>query len=648
LIKGLISIRIPAFILMICKQKALTKRSATMQKLISILISSIIGLVLSSCCFLSTQSVAYARPLAKITVEAGDYTRVDTPVSLDLSGVPFGLPNERPILVEIKGDERVPLPVQLEPGSPPRLWWILSGETPAGSKRVYELVTSSTRVRRKPGMEVRKDDSVLVIHRGKQQILQYHHAIVPAPEGQSKLYDRSAFIHPLWSPEGSVLTNIHPKDHYHHIGIWMPWTKTKFEGKEVDFWNLKEGQGTVRFNRFLSTTSGPVFGGFQAEHDHVALQTEQGEKLVLKEVWDVRIYNVAGPKKDYWLWDFVSTQRCVADSPLLIEKYHYGGFGFRGAAEWHGDKAAYLTSEGKTRKDGHATRARWCDTSGVSDGQWKGVTHFSHPGNFRHPEPMRIWPEFEKEVFFNWAPEQIGEFDMKPGEDHLFRYRLYVHEGKIDVDTAERIWHDYAHPPKVTVENGARENAIVLFDGTDFSHWTHEGDKPIGWKIDDGAMKIAPKSGSLMTRQNFKDFIMHLEFKIPQLPPGIKDRGRGNSGVYIQHRYEVQIIDSYGLEPNDNGCGSLYRFRAPDKNVCGMPGRWQSYDIIFRAARYRGDKKTNNARISVWHNGVLVHNNAELTNKTGSGRPEGPEPGPVLLQEHGNEVWFRNIWIMPL
>ena len=252
-----------------------------MQKPISTLIRLFPVFFLSSCQLLP-HPVTLDEPLAKITVDAGDYTRLDTPVSLNLSGVSFGFPNERPNLVEIKGDESVPVPVQLEPGSPPRLWWILSGETPAGGKRIYELSRSSASVNEEPGLQVTKDDSVLVLRKGKQRILQYNHAIVPAPEGQSKLYDRGGFIHPLWSPSGSVLTNIHPDDHYHHLGIWMPWTKTKFEGKAVDFWNLKEGQGTVRFNRFLSTTSGPVYGGFQAEQDHVALQTSSGEKIVLK------------------------------------------------------------------------------------------------------------------------------------------------------------------------------------------------------------------------------------------------------------------------------------------------------------------------------------------------------------------------------
>jgi hypothetical protein len=676
---------------------------------------------------LAGQSVAapdqvVGKVLARITVEAGKYDRIDTPLCVSLeaiaklaesdlqrAAVPSADSGQALMLAlrleEIDGDSRTPVAMQIEPGESPKLWWILSGKTPAGGLRVYELVTGGSTAEHAENAETKnikgvfsavsalsavkrsdaaktsvveaiKNDKVLLIRKGEQKLLQYNHAIVPPPQGQSELFSRSGFIHPLWSPSGDILTNIHPPDHIHHLGIWMPWTHTKFQGKDVDFWNLKEGQGTVRFVKFLSTTSGPVYGGFQAEQEHVVLKTDQGEKVVLKEVWDVRVYNpstslgtgVGGPDKGYWLVDFKSTQRCVADSPLYQIEYRYGGFGFRGPAEWKGQDAAYLTSEGKTRKDGHGTRARWCDTSGAINAKWAGVTHMSHPDNFRYPEPMRIWPEFENQVFFNWAPSQLGDWVMEPGKDHIFRYRLYVHEGKVNVADSERVWQDFAEPPEIKVEAGRPENAIILFDGTDFSHWAHANGQPVKWQIVDGAMrdpalpirdgramreaKIVPGSGSIVTKRQFRDFKLHVEFKTPQLPPNVKGQARGNSGVYLQQRYEIQILDSFGLPPKDNECGSLYTVKAPDKNVCKQPGEWQSYDITFHAARFDGQgknaKKVKNARITVWQNGVLIHDDVEIPNKTGAGQPEGPEPGPILLQEHGSEVMFRNIRIVPL
>lgn len=585
-----------------------------------------------------------AEPLARLVVEAGEFSRTDTPVSAPLAAVPEAVADLPLSLHEVRGSYRAPVAAQLEQGPVPRLHWMVSGTLPAGAKRVYELAVGDVHGDRL--VKATKGTKHLEIAVGEKKVLRYHHAIVPPPAGQSPLYNRSAFIHPMWSPAGTVLTNIHPADHYHHVGIWMPWTHTEFEGKPTDFWNLNAGQGTVRFVRYLGTTSGPVYGGFQAQQHHVALQTDVGEKIVLDEVWDVRVYNVGGSDKGYWLWDFTSTQRNVADSPLKQVEYRYGGFGYRGAAEWDEDNAAYLTSEGKNRKNGHATRARWCDMGGTIDGQWEGVTMYSHPKNFRHPEPMRIWPE--RQVFFNWAPSQAGDWEMKPGADHVFRYRILVHEGQIDVAEAERIWNDYAHPPEVTVQFNRPENAVVLFDGSDFSQFERQGGGDIKWKLTDDAMQIVPKSGSIMTKRGFRDFMLHAEFKTPQLPPEVKGQGRGNSGFYIQRRYELQILDSFGLEPKDNECGGIYKFKAPDRNVCKKPGQWQTYDLLFQAARFKGDTKTENARITVFHNGVLIHDDVDVPNKTGAGQPEGPTPGPILLQDHGNAVSFRNLWIVPL
>lgn len=612
-----------------------------------------IGILLT---ILSTGAFA-AEPLATITVEAGPYARTDTPVSITLATVPQAAAGSPLSLQEVRGTERVTIPAQIEQGSTPKLHWIVSGTLPAGQTRTYELVPGTARAERV--VKASQDDKVLAVSVGDDKVLQYNHAMVPppenmgnVPESRRSLYYHNAFIHPLWSPKGNVLTDIHPPDHIHHLGIWMPWTHTKFDGKMVDFWNVGDGTGTVRFSKFLSETTGAVYGGFQSEQDHVALKTSKGEQTILKEVWDVRVYNVGGPEAGYWLVDFKSTQRCVADQPLIQDEYRYGGLGFRAARQWKGENAANLTSEGKTRIDGHGTRARWCDSAGSIDGQWEGVTFFSNPKNFQHPEPMRLWPNPNDNIFFNFCPSLAGPWEMKPGEDHVFRYRIYVHEGKPDVEQIERIWRDYAEPPQVKVEFNKPENAISLFDGRDFSQWQRQGGGEIAWKIADGAMQIVPGSGSIMTKRDVRDFMLHAEFKTPVLPADVQGQGRGNSGVYIQRRYEVQILDSFGLEPKNNECGSIYTFKAPDRNVCKQPGEWQTYDILFHAAHF-GEKdgksvKVQNARITVFQNGVLIHDDVEVPNKTGAGQPEGPNPAPILLQDHGNAVSFRNLWMVAL
>ncbi len=613
---------------------------------------SVVCLLVLSCAALNARS-SVAAPLATFAVEAGEHTRVDTPVSAPLVGVPEAMSGVPLRLEEVKGTQRMGVPAQIEAGATPKLWWILGGTTSAGTTRVFELVKGEPAEAQ--AVKAVKTDKVLDIVAGGKNVLQYNHAIVPAPQDMGRapeerrsLYDRGGFIHPLWSPKGSVLTDIHPPDHIHHMGIWMPWTHTRYEGKMVDFWNVGDGTGTVRFVKYLSTTDGPVYGGFQSEQDHVALKTSKGEQVILKEVWDVRAYNVGGSDKGYWLVDFKSTQRCVADEPLIQEEYRYGGFGYRATRQWKGANAAYLTSEGKTRVDGHATRARWCDNAGKIDGQWEGVTFYSHPDNFGHPEPMRLWPEPDNYIFFNFCPSQLGEWEMKPGVDHVFQYRWYVHEGQIVVADAERIWDDYANPPRVKAVFNRPAGAVRLFDeGTGLDHWQRDGGGDIGWQIADGVMQVAPGSGSIVTKQSYRDFILHLEFKTPDMPQA-QGQGRGNSEAYLQKRYEVQILDSYGLEPQKNDCGAIYQFKAPDENVCKKPNEWQSYDILFHAAGFEDTNKVADARITVYQNGVLIHDDVAIPNKTGAGRAESPAPGPILLQDHSNRVSFHNIWIVPL
>ena len=144
----------------------------------------------------------------------------------------------------------------------------------------------------------------------------------------------------------------------------------------------------------------------------------------------------------------------------------------------------------------------------------------------------------------------------------------------------------------------------------------------------------------------FQDFNLHLEFMLPYMPAA-RGQARANSGVYLQSRYEVQVLDTFAIEPVNNGCGGLYRFRGPDVNMCLPPLVWQTYDIVFTAPRWAADgTKLENARISMWHNGVRIHKNVELPNKTGAGKPEEPTLLPIRLQNHGNPIRFRNIWII--
>ncbi len=414
------------------------------------------GAVLTTC--LSARA-AGAEPLARFTVAAGEHERVGAPVSAALEK---SMPAKGVRLEEVRDGRRLAVAAQVEAGDPPHLAWVLSGTTPAGAERVFELVRGDPPPG--PGIDVRQDAKALTVTCGGAEVLTYHKAEMPPPNGKSPLYARSAFIHPLRAPDGQVLTAIHPADHIHHMGLWNPWTSTKFEGRKVDFWNLAKGQGAVRHKAMQSTTSGPVFGGFRAVHEHVDLSAPGGEKVALTEDYQVRVWRVGGtaggekraaPARqgtdaEAWIVDFDLTQRCASDSPLELPHYRYGGFGFRATEKWNKSNSDYLTSEGKTRQDGHATRSRWCITCGTTDAGPAGIVFMSHPANREHPEPMRIWPQGP--VFFNYCPVQQKDWVLEPGRNYRFRYRLYVYAGKRTAGQAERLWQGFADPPVVAIE----------------------------------------------------------------------------------------------------------------------------------------------------------------------------------------------------
>ncbi len=201
-------------------------------------------------------------------------------------------------------------------------------------------------------------------------------------------------------------------------------------------------------------------------------------------------------------------------------------------------------------------------------------------------------------------------------------------------------------PPR----RGARppEKAVVLFDGTGLEEWMQRDGQPAGWKLgEDGSMEVA--RGAILTRRSFGDVRIHLEFRTPLMPEA-RGQARGNSGVYVQGRYEVQVLDSFGLEPMDNGCGAVYRIAPPRVNASLAPLQWQTYEITFRAPRFDSSgSKTANARITVRHNGEVIHWNRELPRLTPGGvSNEEGQRGPLLLQDHRDPVQYRNIWVVPL
>ncbi len=196
----------------------------------------------------------------------------------------------------------------------------------------------------------------------------------------------------------------------------------------------------------------------------------------------------------------------------------------------------------------------------------------------------------------------------------------------------------------------APSDATVLFDGTDLESWSKPSGESAGWEVQEGVMLAVRGQGPVISKQTFGDIQLHIEFATPSTPEG-SGQGRGNSGVYLQGRYEVQVLDSYENETYPNGqCGAIYGQHPPLRNACRKPGEWQSYDIVFHGARFDGDgNKTEDATLTVFHNGVLIQDHARVTAKTAAAmQAEGPTPGPLYLQDHGNPVRYRNVWLREL
>lgn len=187
------------------------------------------------------------------------------------------------------------------------------------------------------------------------------------------------------------------------------------------------------------------------------------------------------------------------------------------------------------------------------------------------------------------------------------------------------------------------EGAKVLI-GDSIEPWVKgDGRTAADWPVADGVATVS--KGSIQTREKFGDFRMHVEFNIPYLPDQ-KGQARGNSGVYLGGIYELQVLDSYGLKLQDNDCGAIYKQVVPAVNACKPPLRWQTYDITFHAAKREGDQVVKKARLTVIQNGLKIIDDREISPTPGGvgGIKEG-EPGPIMLQDHGNAVQFRNVWI---
>lgn len=371
----------------------------------------------------------------------------DVPFTVDVSGL--GINKNSALEVQFEGGGKsVVLPAQLDADNK-NLSFVIPKEHAVGGLELKGKLKNRATAAAQPLIRLVDRDGALTVESGGRNFLRYWHKVVMPPPGTDTNYKRSGFIHPLWTPGGKELTRIHPVDHYHHFGIWNPWTHTLFENDTVDFWNIKGHKGTVRFARFRQLSDGPVYARFEAIHEHVVFKKTGQEKVALNEVQTITVYKPSTPGGEF-IVDFRSEMTCASQSPLLILAYRYGGLGWRATETWNKDNSEILTSEGNTRKNTDGSKARWCIAQGELGGESGGAVVMSHPGNYNHPEPLRIWDEKANggrgDMFVNFAPTKDKDWLLEPGKKYVLNYRFLVFDGKCDAGRAESAWQAFALP----------------------------------------------------------------------------------------------------------------------------------------------------------------------------------------------------------
>lgn len=363
------------------------------------------------------------------------------PQSIDLDKLTKA-PDSVITLVEIKDGIKHTIAAQIEKNTQRILHWMVYTGTQK-SIHTYQIIQQFSVPEEK--VTLQKINGSMLISSGQHPLLNYHYATSYPPPGVDTVFKRSGFIHPLYAPHGQILTRINAPDHYHHYGLWNPWTKVLFKGKTIDFWNLRSKQGTVRFARLLYENQGPVYSEYQVLHDHVIFEKDGSETIPLTELQTVRVY-APDEKADAYIMDITIQLNCATDSPVVLKEYRYGGLGWRATEQWNDTNSETLTSEGKTRKDADGTTARWVIVQGAVDNDYAGIVMMSHPDNYNYPEPLRIWPEKMNgrgDVYANFSPTKNKDWHLEPGMNHVLRYRLLVYNGHMTKERAEAAWQQY-------------------------------------------------------------------------------------------------------------------------------------------------------------------------------------------------------------
>lgn len=374
-------------------------------------------------------------------------TTKEFPVPVFLVGVE--LPAKGQLVARNKKSGKIQPVQRNEAGAAAKFWMMAE----VGAHE-YDLMLLDTNVNDRV---LKKHDGAIIFKQKKKNLLAYQYETTKAPQGVDDLFAKSGYIHPLYAPSGMVLTRIQPSDHYHHYGIWGPWTRTSVFKKPVDFWNLGDGMGTVNFSDLKSSHVGSVFSEMTVMQEHTVLNEEQ-PFTALNELLTVRVWNRSSDDNRY-IVDYISRIETPLNEAVKLHAYRYGGgLGFRATEFWKADNCTVLTSEGKDRLEADGSKAKWCIVEGEDEltGGRSGILFLSHPENRAHPEPMRVWPidgnGGRGDMFFEFCPIRHESWSVDPGKQNKLYYRMIVFSGEISADEAEAYWRSFAYPLEIQVK----------------------------------------------------------------------------------------------------------------------------------------------------------------------------------------------------
>ena len=305
-------------------------------------------------------------------------------------------------------------------------------------KKISGAAIPFSTVKTAAGIEIRVKD---------KPVFFYHTAVADPPADSPAYYKRSGFIHPLYSPAGTIMTDGFPSNHAHQHGIFHAWTNNTFKKQHVDFWNQHQLTGTVRHREVVSMAEGPVFTELRTRQEYVSLKFG----VVLSEDWTIRVY----PFEDQFMFDLDIEQTNITEDTLYLNKYIYGGMAFRGSREWDPFNKKYyrnpwnvLTSEGFKDSLGNNTAARWVTAYGNINGSMSAATIFNHVSNARYPQKIRVHPNMP---YWVYAPVVDGDMFIAPGGKYTARYRYLISNSVPDNLSLGRVHENYIHPPETMI-----------------------------------------------------------------------------------------------------------------------------------------------------------------------------------------------------